>query len=702
MIKGTKLLITLFLLSQMSLFAQDKTWNLDSDIRTIEEADTLKIVGIPDSVESDTLWIGKNVILPDRDTIIILSQYPEIVRAGNTTLFYRLGTGDRKRMKIEKIIGANPATNTSVVSLDQSLFYDALSLFNDENVQAVLSKYSNIRGNKFLEKFWDVQPTSGVPPASVQSREIGAKGLGGLDVTKYADGLARFLVARTKQELSIYFFDRLKKEIQSNKDIKTFFPNTAMVLQGVDQDIYQFQRYIDLLRQNFYLDINQLPYNLPKIVDLYPDFFSEHQALRNFVHLGGDIWSGIANDRHPGDIISDIEVDASLDTLSNLGGSIRLAQLLSESLSGKRDSGKYWITEGELSHFSDSNFFKYYLGLCIEVAKEKGIEITVDGSRTTAYDLINDNYDQLMAKQKAMISLFARTTALNSVIIDVMGKSEESSLAAKDIVKYVMVLSELLGYGRDLLSTLDAVGIPVGDSADEANLNRYIAAIQSAANFVGNLSAKEYGSAIFQVVNFYEATVTDPKGESINTVSRNGLVIMQKYVFFLAQLADAETSEQVEGVISSFALPSQSYRHKRHTKFNISLNSYLGLAYWGGEDSRGLVTAPVGIGFNFGALSRTFPSLSIYGNFIDVGAISTFRFKDDESEIPKIYLKEIFSPGVHVSVGVGKSPLAINIGYQGLPILSEVGAEENVIRINRKHALTASLVVDVPLVNIHN
>src|SRR5204863_2622585 len=97
--------------------------------------------------------------------------------------------------------------------------------------------------------------------------------IGGLDVTNIADGLAKFLVKRTKEELSIAFFDRFKKIIDSAKDLKTLFPQTASLLDVIGDEVYNYQNYIQNLREAFKEDIEALDKNLPGIIDNHRSFF---------------------------------------------------------------------------------------------------------------------------------------------------------------------------------------------------------------------------------------------------------------------------------------------------------------------------------------------------------------------------------------------------------------------------------------------
>ena len=53
---------------------------------------------------------------------------------------------------------------------------------------------------------------------------------GGLNLTNFADGLARFLVKRMKEELNIVFFEQFEKELEKQKDLRRLFPSTYSIL----------------------------------------------------------------------------------------------------------------------------------------------------------------------------------------------------------------------------------------------------------------------------------------------------------------------------------------------------------------------------------------------------------------------------------------------------------------------------------------
>jgi len=60
--------------------------------------------------------------------------------------------------------------------------------------------------------------------------------IGNFDVTNIADGLAKFLVGRVKQELSTSFFEKFKENLDSNEQIQILFPVSYNALKAIDKE----------------------------------------------------------------------------------------------------------------------------------------------------------------------------------------------------------------------------------------------------------------------------------------------------------------------------------------------------------------------------------------------------------------------------------------------------------------------------------
>jgi hypothetical protein len=105
------------------------------------------------------------------------------------------------------------------------------------------------KGNPFLRlEVTDQNKLTFEEPSRFPGTSEGAFGSGrgsasGFSVAGFADGLARFLVQRTKQELSVAFFEDFKAKVETDPYLKHFCPTTKQHLLMVDQDVYQFKDY---------------------------------------------------------------------------------------------------------------------------------------------------------------------------------------------------------------------------------------------------------------------------------------------------------------------------------------------------------------------------------------------------------------------------------------------------------------------------
>jgi hypothetical protein len=102
-------------------------------------------------------------------------------------------------------------------------------------------------------------------------------------------------------------------------------------------------------------------------------------------------------------------------------------------------------------------------------------------------------------------------------------------------------------------------------------------------------------------------------------------------------------------------------------------------------------------------------SYSVFVSLIDIGTIASFRFNSPDSvtQIPKVQLKDIVSPGLFFSIGIPKTPLSINLGTQMGANLRKVNAStptnpdpsnQYADKVYWRYSL--SVCVDIPLINL--
>lgn len=499
--------------------------------------------------------------------------------------------------------------------------------------------------------------------------------IGGLDVTKYADGLAKFLVKRTKEELTISFFENFKDDLNQLDDLKVLFPKTNISLQRI-VEIYDYNRYLTLLRESYYEDFLYLPHNINILI-------SEKNGIdpniKLAIQLSSKIIEGIQTKQHPGNILSSIDISGLQKNDQNLKQSIIFTQVLSEALrdNGSTNNEQYWIEKSKILKLTQNEvLFKIFFGLLIEDERIK--------NDTDMYKTLNDinNIEKYMP---LLVRLSDVTQGISSLI---KNQKTEDNFSAETVSKYIAYSLELVKISNE------GYNILYPGQGKNNNFTTIISILEKSNAIFNEIYTKKYSSAIFSLIDLLNTTF--PQG-----TKEKDLKWLMKYGTFMASCIEAENSDEIAKIIETYALPSGSSRVKRNSYCNIALNSYLGI-YGTCKDNKFVsgITAPVGITVSHG--SKSFGSISLFLSAIDIGAISAFRFTNDSSQIAKIYLKEILSPGVFLSYGIPKTPISINGGFQSAPLLSRVNTTQNDVKINYQTRWSVSILVDIPLLNIYN
>lgn len=693
------------------------------------------------------------------------------------------------------------------------LLYDALYIKENLKEDSVIREILKFYGIKSSTDLADNQYLKSVIPDKFITAHSGDKigkmtssifsSVGNLDVTNFADGLAKFIVNRTKQELNIAFFDKFKEVLGDPKyvDLKTVFPETYGVLMVIDNQIYNYDNYLQALRGAFDRDLSDLPNNLPSIIDNHSSYFNANPGLKVILQSSFYIAQQVQLKEHPGQMIANYPVNEFMGTGTgidpNIAPSFKTVQLISRSFKSKTDSlAHYWASDTLIKKlFNDDVAVKIYLGLLIQQVGTDGI--VFEGEELCK--IINDSYSVTRGYEE--YKNFLRT--VSSKIRDI----EKEIDALKDINKDSLKIEKyhlIAGKGLDLMDHLITVE-KMPNFPDSLHIKEkagiYIYTARTASDIVIDVNRKQYASAIMKTVMLYDTifprnsvdrfitqrfeekyvleairlrdkkstleeeikkltaqikeTPTDDKKKRLQDIFiqadsiskklakiisnytdskpfkkwedsiRNELSMtiksLLKYGTFMSAIIDAKTSDDVEAVIESAALPVGSARIKRESTFNIALNAYCG-PYMGYErvydldpkwmsirkstiNSYGL-TAPVGISISYGGnckKAKNHSSYSLFLSVIDIGAIASFRFKDSTTEIlPTIQLKNILSPGIFFSYGIPTLPISINAGWQMGPLLRKVDAQINENTYSDRYGrVSLSICIDIPIVNFY-
>ncbi|MBK6264384.1 hypothetical protein JKA74_04995 [Marivirga sp. S37H4] len=623
---------------------------------------------------------------------------------------------------------------------------------------------------------------------------------GSLNATNIADGLAKFLVERTKQELSIAFFQKFYKTLDEQDQLGILFPSTYKTLKVIGDEIYMFSGYIEMLRQAFQRDLATLLPNLRTLIDdtSMDQVFVALPELRTILSDGIYLAIQLKDGKHIGDALNNYvnsELDSSrLHSINeNLYTSIVLLNVFSQSLRTKEGSDHYWITSKQLEELHNEKTLKLYLGLIYQ-------QIHLFEEENSGLLLNNKPVLDIMRMGSEDFTKFKETTlSVLQPIID-NGKSiDEKFTQIKNLQNQADAepgyneYYELFNASLNFVEVMNVAYTSLSGSAASSNFDNFISSFRSLGNIYINLNQKQYVSAVAELAYLYNEMIVsrydqreklftelleivkdnkeevsvmlkqiqvleikfDPyfnvgeevydniknlesvgaikseiktkqenilKGEKVLLEEQEDILTnLIKYGNFAALVAKAENSEQVKQAIEAVALPAGSASIKKHSKFNLALNAYAGLFY-GNEYIKDYeqgwaniygVSAPIGIAASWPirlprGKFQIFSSFSLYGSLVDLGAVVSYRFKDDDTEsLPTISLENIFAPGIYGVLGCKNIPVSLGYGWQQGPQLRGVNIEDPanpgsfINETVNGYRWSIFIAVDIPIVNFY-
>ncbi|MFN0215531.1 MAG: hypothetical protein ACKVT2_14840 [Saprospiraceae bacterium] len=619
--------------------------------------------------------------------------------AKNLREIFNEGTKDSQNRPFLKRGISLSATQVDILKNYFSDTIDISSLSNDQFSDGLEPAFKD---NPFLRVEITDQDLLGITKLDKVQNGQGGTSASGFSVAGFADGLSRFLVKRTKQELSQAFFEDFKKTVKKDTLLGHFCPFTKQQILLVDQDVYQFKDYLEGLRESFIADMTAMPGSMESFLRdtalcVKCDNKPEGKVMIDLLHLAQQMVNGEAPIdmidylARPGSAIQSADM-ATEPVLYDMAGGLRFLHLVSESLRNTEsaDSLMPWYTGREIREmFKDPKLFRIYLGL---LWQKSGVVSFAGANRTETIQLRDilkkaAETDAILESWRNSIASFGEVT--HSVQRAIRAGSNSPQTAADDFFRYAQSLN-------DLMQTVNQTGRILLNRQTDLIPQEYIFLMRQCNSLYFNIRQRNYTGAISNVIYCLNLLGKDKKQ----------IATMLKYANFVASIAEANSSEEVENAIELFALPPGSSRMKKQPKrFSVALNAFTGLAI-GSERLTGdgsvetktfsAVAAPVGISCSWG-LGKA-GSLGFFVPLIDVGAVTAYRFDDKNTgSLPELTWGNILTPGLY---GVwdlpGRIPLALGGGWQVGPNLRKVTQGLNEIEKSGTR-WGVFLAVDIPV-----
>jgi hypothetical protein len=603
------------------------------------------------------------------------------------------------------------------------VYKDALALYtqinssspNKATVKNIINYYfksasvtkSTITGNPFLQKYADrvfdnMESGSNFQPSGALS------GLFGANVTNFADGVAKFLIERSKQELSMAFFDRFKDDLKKYPEIETLFPKTVEILNNIEN--HNILNLLQELRDAFSKDLVNSPKNILALrgKDL-PAKCTDGNCTTRIEKI-----QKVFTDNDPPTIAISLNIIQSLIDGNNiitalnrtvadeqlckntipLVGYIKTILIVVESLRTDNSDGLF-INEVSLRNlFESEELLSLFLGLAyekynkIECYQKGNLSIKANGSSLELKDI----FLKVLENRNDFYGVLTSLDNINAAYKGIRSQIDNGSKI--DISYYGAFATASLSVIQKLSNGI--VRVTESIAADTVKFNRFFRNLNIGIDFCVDIQQRNYAGVFSDVINFvnFNDFFNDKK-------TKEKIVV---YLSFAANLSSASNSDEVKEAINAVAFPPGSYSIKQKSSFNVSVNGYVGYNwdFNGGLYANG-VYAPVGFSVSCGLGKKKGGALTLFASVIDVGAVVSYRLKNGTTDDLKqdIRLESVLAPSAQLFFEIPKTPIAFGPGWRRTSKLFYSNSMGFTV-VKPKDVFSLSILIDIPIFTLKN
>ncbi|MFQ5446388.1 MAG: hypothetical protein ACE5FF_05590 [Saprospiraceae bacterium] len=527
----------------------------------------------------------------------------------------------------------------------------------------------------------------------------------GVSVAVLADGVAKFLVKRTKEELTVAFFENFREALAGNEELEILFPATRMILLGIGDQIYNFNAYLDSMREAFISDLKRMHTNLEELLtnpklqvlkDSVPVYYIA--ALFKATEM-------LVDKASLKEIITYLGRDAAFqymnapdepEAVTKVKPAMRLLYLISESVEGDGFDDRLWVAPVQFrSLLKDRMVLDFYLGLVYEKAKNTAI-----GGQKIADTFNSKNADEFLMTLNAFIKLGEDLHKVTQRI-ETGEYQKNDSLLYYEYFDYVQVALDLIETTGKFASVVSPE-----DSVLQEKLEEVTFVLGRISSIALDVRRKHYSNAIVHAGLLVNELILPEKDFSCPLL---------KYGAFMAAISESRNSDDVAAIMETFALPRGSSYIKKHYPFNLSIGSYVGLNAGvetldnlDDSDKSGLnagIGAPIGVAFSWGGKSdagHSPASYTFYLSVVDIGAFTAFRFTNNDAvnDLPSLNFSNLFAPGAAFIYGLPKFPGSVGLFTQRGPSLRKVTSSGYEFDETTGWRFGIMASVDIPLFNM--
>lgn len=530
------------------------------------------------------------------------------------------------------------------------------------------------------------------------------------NVTNISEATAEFMVKRFKEELTVDFFVKMKNKFDEIEELQYLFPATSEIVNRIES--YELYMLLPSLRNAFENDILNLANNIPKLrnIEKYKELLNTEEG--EIFIATSLIISGLKSGTNLPTIIDSIANDSFIiHDSSNLSSTFKLINLTKECLQDTV-SKSFFIDKSIYKELlTDKKLAKIFLGLVYQRNLQYNIQFRTKNKTFTLKDILTT-----IAKAENDINDFLVYLTNIKDAYETMIKNYHSfNKKSKD--KISLTTDDYRNYLYSIIALTDAVVKPspiFREGLAIEKYNDYTRVLKSSFEAYANIENKQYKIAVVYLTDMLNNSLFDINIENkFNSKIKKARSFIIKYGYFIASVAEADSSEEIEKALSTVVLPTGTSVRKTDAYWSITINSYLGL-FAGLETIKDVkksesftygMTAPIGIGFYRGIpkCKNVVGNIGIFLSFFDIGSFTSFRLKNDSANaLPEVTLQNILAPGAYLIAGrIFNSPIALSAGIQYGPQLRSITINNAEVK-QSAWRYTATLTWDIPLFEIYS
>lgn len=548
-----------------------------------------------------------------------------------------------------------------------------LRYYFPDTVVSVREQLSDQNEHQKILKAFLGNPTKYMGGLPVATSQGGASVPGAGDAI---NALGTFIANRFKQEINIAFLSKFRDDLKKDTLIGLLLPLSNAVMQ--QSDPYNYTSYMETLQEAFDSDLNSLPANLSKAIAWNKVTFKK-PGTKYVVLVSLDAANTLLkNPSDPLKALTKLYQNPYLDSIQASERNLLLGLNFTVNALRVKNNNQVFLNSSDLRNLqrNDSLFHIY----CALLIKQNEKIFALSGT------------SGLVA---SLNSLMGMTEQFNQQYTDLKNAYATNKISPDQVVSWYKYF---VGCGRSLcIFAQTNLQVP-GSAIVLESLNK-MDTVGIIANYV---LTKRYGLATLFTIELLQSTVSHiPSQLSI-------------YLTFAANMLQAKSADDMVAVLDNAAMPVGSYRVKRNCSFDVSLNAYAGgfLGYnLKNDDALYGFTSPVGLYAGFGNLflhktgaaqkGDDGKSLGFFFPVVDVGAVTSFRLSNGNSQMAEINWSNVFAPGAYLTFGAGKCPVSFNVGGQYGPQLRSVDATGKTVLFDKEWYWRVAVLIDIPIFDFY-